>query len=75
MTSKQFLRIVDSLDVKPGEKVPLDEAMQQASEATLEITTCKYPIVMLCDIKHMLFDVIEINDGRISVKEFQVYLP
>ena len=74
MTSKQFLRIVDSLDVKPGENVPLDEAMQQASEATLEITTCKYPIVMLCDIKHMLFDVIEINDGRIFVKEFQVYL-
>ena len=40
LTSKQFLRIVDSLDVKPGEKVPLDEAMQQASEATLEISTC-----------------------------------
>ena len=29
---------------------------------------------MLCDIKHMLFDVIEINDGRISVKGFQLYL-
>ena len=66
LTSKQFLRIVDSLNVKPGEKIPLDEAMQQASEATFEITTCKYPKVMMCDIKHMLFDVIDINnDGRI----------
>ena len=28
----------------------------------------------MCDINHMLLDVIEINDGRIFVKEFQLYL-
>ena len=74
-TCKEFLRIADALDVKPGEKLPLNEAAQQGSDAVLGLTsTCKDPKAMVCDIHNMLFDVIDTNnDGRISVREFQVY--
>ena len=74
-TCKEFLRIADVLNLKPGEKVPLDEAAQQASTALLGLSPSgNDPQAVARDIHDMLFDAIDTNkSGHISVKEFQVY--
>ena len=72
-TRKEIMKVADILDLKPGVKIPLEEAAKKASETILSMS----PAERKASIKvghNMLFDAIDTNkDGHISVKEFKVY--
>ena len=72
-TVKEFLKVADALNLKPGVKVPLEQAAKQASEAILSLSRSEKKHSL--DGSHnMLFDAIDTNkDGHISVKELKVY--
>ena len=72
-TKKEFLKVADRLNLKSGEKIPLEEAAKKASESILSMSSAERND--LINLSHnMLFDAIDTNkDGHISVKEFKVY--
>ena len=66
---KAFLAIPDHLGVKPGEKLPLEDAAKLANENYLSPTAQKPSVY-----HDTLFDCIDTNsDGTISMEEFEVY--
>ena len=71
--TKEFLKVADAFNMKPGVKIPLEEAAKKASESLLSMSSEKRK-VLLNDTHNLLFDAIDTNkDGHISVKEFEVY--
>ena len=71
--TKEFLKVADAFNMKPGVKIPLEEAAKKASESLLSMSSEERK-VLLNDTHNMLFDAIDTNkDGHISVKEFEVY--
>ena len=69
----QFLKVADTINLKPGLKTPLEEAAKKANEALLTSTTAASALTN--DIHDLLFDAIDTNnDGHISLSEFKVYL-
>ena len=72
-TKKEFIKIGDKLNLKPGVKIPLEEAAKKASESLLSMSPAERKAI-IHDGHNMLFDAIDTNkDGHISVKEFKVY--
>ena len=72
-TKKEFAKFAEMLNLKPGEKIPVDEAAKRVSEIILASTPAFNKAAF--DKSHnMLFDVIDTNkNGQISVKEFKEY--
>ena len=72
---KQFLKVVDMVNLKPGVKTPLEEAAKKVNEALLTSMTATERSAFINDIHDLLFDAIDTNnDGHISLSEFKVYL-
>lgn len=70
---KEFMRVADSLNLKPGLKIPLKEAAQNASKVILSMEP-KERKTKLHANHGMLFDAIDTNkDGHISQEEFKIY--
>ena len=67
-TYKEFMKIADALNLKPGLRIPLEMATQNA---------CKSILSMAPDERkahNLLFNAIDTNkDGHISLEEFKVY--
>ena len=69
----QFLKVADTINLKPGLKTPLEEAAKKANEALL--LTSMTASALTNDIHDLLFNAIDTNnDGHISLSEFKVYL-
>ena len=72
---KEFMKIADALGFKPGVKIPIETAAQQASEVVFSTPLDKLRALFYMINTIMLFDVIVTNkDGHISLKEFEVYM-
>ena len=72
-TTKEFLKVADAFNMKPGVKIPLEEAAKKASESLLSMSSEERK-ALLTDTHNLLFDAIDTNkDGHISMKEFEVY--
>ena len=72
---KEFLKVADKINLKPGVKLPLEDAVKKANESLLSMSPTERK-TLVNDNHDMLFDAIDTNkDGHISVKEFKVYLP
>ena len=72
--TKEFLKVADAFNMKPGVKIPLEEAAKKASESALLSMSSEERKALLTDTHNLLFDAIDTNkDGHISVKEFEVY--
>ena len=72
---KQFMKVADMANLKPGVKTPLEEAAKQAHESLLTSMTARERSALINDTHELLFDVIDTNsDGHISLSEFKVYL-
>ena len=70
---KEFMKVADALKFKPGVKISIEEAAQQASKALLA-TPLEENRVLLYGQHNILFDIIDTNkDGHISVGEYKVY--
>ena len=72
-TRKIFAAVADSLGLKPGVKVPVEEAAKQASSEMMAMAPAKK-----MDLLHLshnrLFDALDLNkDGHISLEEFKIY--
>lgn len=73
LTHHEFMKIADALDLKPGVRIPLEKAAQQASEVLLSKTPESWKAMVL-NSHNLLFDIIDTNkDGHISLEEFKVY--
>lgn len=73
-TCKEFMKVADAFNLKPGVKIPVNEAARQANEAVLSMPPDEHKA--LVHATHgMLFDIIDTNkNGTICDKEFKVYL-
>lgn len=72
-TVHKFLKIADVLGLKPGVKIPVEEAAQQASQVLLSRTSEQRKAVVQ-DSLNLLFNVLDTkNSGCISVDEYKVY--
>ena len=73
-TTREFLKVADMINLKPGVKKPLEEAAKKSNESYLSMSP-KEKISLVNGTHNVLFDAIDTNkDGHISVKEFKVYL-
>ena len=73
-TTKEFLKVADMINLKPGVKKPLEEAAKKANESYMSMPP-KEKISLVNGTHNVLFDAIDTNkDGHISVKEFKIYL-
>ena len=72
---KEFIKVADVLSLKPGVKIPLEEASQKATKVILSNTvTPERQKAALHGSHNLLFDAIDTNkDGHISLEEFKVY--
>ena len=67
------MKVADAFDLKPGVKIPLEEAAKKASETILSMSPAKRKASIKVG-HNLLFDAIDTNkDGHISMKEFKVY--
>ena len=67
--SATFARVADLMGLKPGQKIPIEEAAKTASDVLLAPKGEKPS-----GVHDMLFDCIDTNsNGTISEKEFKVY--
>ena len=72
---KQFLKVADMINLKPGVKTPLEEAAKKANEKLLTSMTARERSALIDDTHDLLFDALDTNnDGVISFGEFKVYL-
>ena len=68
---KQFLKVADMVNLKPGVKTPLEEAAKKANEALLTSMTATERSAFINDIHDLLFDAIDMNnDGHISLSDY-----
>ena len=74
-TRNAFMYLADMLGLKPGVRIPLEEAAQNANKEYLDLATSADKGSSLLQKSHnLIFDVLDINkDGRISLDEFKVY--
>ena len=72
-TKKVFARFSERLNLKPGEKMPVEEAAKKVSEIILASIPAQSKATF--DKSHnLLFDAIDTNkSGQISAKEFKEY--
>ena len=72
-TRRELIKVADALNLKPGVKIPLEEAAKRASETILSMSPSERKASI--NIGHnLLFDAIDTNkDGHISVQELKVY--
>ena len=71
---KEFLKVADMINLKPGVKTPLEEAAKNANEWYLSMPPEK-KLALVNGVHNLLFDAIDTNkDGHISMEEFKVYL-
>jgi Ca2+-binding EF-hand superfamily protein len=71
-TRNAFISIADRMGLKPGVKIPAEEAAQKASKGFLSTT----PEQQLASTKtfYLIFEALDLNnDGSISLEEFKVY--
>ena len=74
-TTREFLKVADMINLKPGVKKPLEEAAKRANESYCSLMSSDEKISLVNGVHDMLFDAIDTNkDGHISVEEFKVYL-
>ena len=74
-TTREFLKVADMINLKPGVKKPLEEAAKRANESHCSLMSSDEKISLVNGVHNMLFDAIDTNkDGHISIKEFKVYL-
>ena len=67
------MKVADAFNLKPGVKIPLEEAAKKASETILFMSPAERK-ASIKDSHNLLFDAIDTNkDGHISVNEFKVY--
>jgi Ca2+-binding EF-hand superfamily protein len=72
---KQFLKVADMPNLKPGVKTSLEEAAKKANESLLTTMTARERSALINDTHDLLFDAIDTNnDGHISLSKFKVYL-
>ena len=72
-TLHKFMKIADLLGLKPGVKIPIEEAAQQASKVLLSRISEQRKVIVH-DSHNLLFDVLDTkNSGCISLDEFKVY--
>lgn len=72
-TNKEMMKIADAFNLKPGVKVPLEEAAKRASETILSMSPAERK-ASIRDSHDLLFNAIDTNkDGHISVSEFKIY--
>ena len=73
-TRKAFTTVADHFDLKPGIKIPVEEAAQKASSNLLSIAAEKKQDSIRTTTHDELFDALDLNkDGHISLEEFKVY--
>lgn len=70
---EEFMKVADLLNLKPGVKMPVEEAAQQTSEVILSMTHDKQSMLIHNYYEYM-FNLIDTDkDGRISLDKFKVY--
>jgi Ca2+-binding EF-hand superfamily protein len=74
-TIREFLKVADMLNLKPGVKKTLKEAAKKANESYCSTMSPTDKISLVNGVHNVLFDAIDTNkDGHISIEEFKVYL-
>ena len=72
-THHKFMKIADVLKLKPGLRIPIEEAAQQASKVLLSRTSEQKKAIVQ-DSHNLLFDILDTtNNGYVSLDEFKVY--
>ena len=72
-TTKEMMKVADAFNLKPGVKLPLEEAAKKASETILSMSPAERKASITVS-HNLLFDAIDTNkDGHISANEFKVY--
>ena len=72
-THKEFMKVADNLHLKPGVKLPLEEAAKKAQEAFIAMAPDER-VTSIHSSHNMVFDAVDTNkDGHISVNEFKAY--
>jgi Ca2+-binding EF-hand superfamily protein len=72
-TKTEIMKVADAFNLKPGVKIPLEEAAKKASETILSMSPTERKDSITVS-HNLLFDAIDTNkDGHISVKELEVY--
>ena len=70
---KEFMKIADALNLRPGLRIPLEKAAKKASKSILSMSPDEQK-AMVHDTHNLLFDAIDTNkDGHICLEEFKVY--
>ena len=75
LTRNAFMQLADMLGLKPGVKIPLEEAAKNANREYLDLAESANQKTSLLEKSHsLIFDVLDLNkDGCISLDEFKVY--
>lgn len=73
LVHKEFMKIADALNLKPGLRIPLEKAAKKASKSILSMSPEERK-AMVHNSHNLLFDAIDTNkDGHICLEEFKVY--
>ena len=75
LTRNAFMQLADILGLKPGVKIPIEEAAKNANREYLDLATKADKKSSLLHKSHdLIFDALDINkDGHISADEFKIY--
>ena len=72
-TRNAFMTVADALGLKPGVKIPVEEAAKKANREFSVIAQEKQ-LAFLKETHNPIFDAVDLNkDGHISLDEFKVY--
>ena len=72
-TRNAFMTVADAFDLKPGVKIPVEEAAKKANREFSVIAQEKQ-LAFLKETHNPIFDAVDLNkDGHISLDEFKVY--
>ena len=72
-THHKFMKIANVLKLKPGVRIPIEEAAQQASKVLLSRTSEQRKAIVQ-DSHNLLFDILDSqNNGCVSYDDFKVY--
>ena len=70
---KEFMKIADAQNLKPGRRIPVEKAAKKASKSILSMSPEKQK-AMVHDTHNVLFDAIDTKkDGHICLEEFRTY--